>query len=174
MSQYLNMVKTNIREFVLNNRYKTLAKIQEHARRRELALETQRNENRWTIALSQPTTKKFKSDELRYGGQRVPRCNMCGKSHKGVSHALICLKCDKEGHYNRYYKQEAYGVRTYFYYNHMGHMKANCPLLNPIGIIQAFVPATLRITDGQQGKVKALRDKGRAFQLMVEEAREAR
>lgn len=55
----------------------------------------------------------------------------------------------------------------------MVHIKANYPLLNPTGSIQAPTPATLRITDGRQGRVETLRTKEMAFQLIVEEAREA-
>lgn len=39
--------------------------------------------------------------------------------------------------------------------------------------MQAPSPGTLKITNGQQVRVEAPRAKGRAFQLMVEEATEA-
>lgn len=35
MSRYLSILKTEIREFVANNRYKILAEMQGHARKRE-------------------------------------------------------------------------------------------------------------------------------------------
>lgn len=49
-------------------------------------------------------------------------------------------------------------------------MKVNCPLL-AAKTTQVLVPATLRITDGHQGKTDPSRGEGRAFQLGVEEAR---
>lgn len=59
-----------------------------------------------------------------------------------------------------------------FQWNQIGHIKANCPLMTPIGAIKDPTHATLRITDGQQGKVEAPWSKGQAFQLMAEEERE--
>lgn len=55
----------------------------------------------------------------------------------------------------------------------MGHIWSNCPLLNPAGKIHAPTLGTLRITNGQQGKVNSPRAKGPSFQLKVEEAGEA-
>ena len=46
MSRYMSMRKDDIREFVSNNRYKTLTEMQEHAKRREIELETQTKEKR--------------------------------------------------------------------------------------------------------------------------------
>lgn len=126
MFRYLSMLKIDIREFVSNNRYKTLSKIQEHARRRELELETQRTGKRQIPALSRPTMKKFKPDKSRSGGQRGPRCNKCGMSHEGACHALLFFKCGKDGHYSRDCKHEAHGVHICFHYNQIGHIKANC------------------------------------------------
>lgn len=54
----------------------------------------------------------------------------------------------------------------------MGHIKANCTLLSAKNIIQVPAPTSLRITEGRQGGVETPRAKGRAFQIMVEEARE--
>lgn len=86
---------------------------------------------------------------------------------------MICFKCGKKGHYSRDYKQDAQGVRIYFHRKQMGHIKTNCPLMNPKVAIHALTPATLRITDEQQGIIEAPRAKGKAFQFMEEEAREA-
>lgn len=54
MSRYLSVLKIGIREFVSNNRYKTLAEMQEHDRRMEIELETQMKEKgRLRLHLSQ-------------------------------------------------------------------------------------------------------------------------
>ena len=115
-SRYLSMLMTKTMEFVSKIQYQTLADMQEHAKRREIELENQRKENRQTQASSQPTTKKFRHDESSFGGQRYPLCNRCEKPHGLACCALICFNCSK-GHYNRDYKQEAWGVRIYFHCN---------------------------------------------------------
>lgn len=68
ISRYLSMIKTDIMGFVSNNRYNTLSKVQEHATRREIELETQIKEKGQTLALSQLTAKIFKHTASRYGG----------------------------------------------------------------------------------------------------------
>lgn len=61
---------------------------------------------------------------------------------------------------------------VYFNDNQLGHFKDKCPLLKKASKMQAPTHAKLRITDGRQGKAEAPRDKGRAFQLTIEEAKE--
>ena len=61
-----------------------------------------------------------------------------------------------------------------FHYNQRGHKKANCPQLTAASVpVKALAPATLRITDGRQGKAEAPVVRSRAFQLTTEEARAA-
>lgn len=91
------MLKTEIRAFISNNKYQTLAKMQLHARKREIELETQKNEKRRTSAPSHLATKKFKPADSRSGGKRGPRCNKFLKSHEGVFRALLCYMCSNEG-----------------------------------------------------------------------------
>ena len=47
-------------------------------------------------------------------------------------------------------------------------MKAQCPLL-AARPVHAPAPATLRLTDGGQGRAEPLKAKGRVYQLMAEE-----
>lgn len=61
-------MKTDIKEFISNNQYKTLEEMQEHAKRMETELETQRKEKMQTPAPSQLSAKKFKPEETRSGG----------------------------------------------------------------------------------------------------------
>ena len=49
-------------------------------------------------------------------------------------------------------------------------MKAQCPLL-VARLVQAPAPATLRLTDGGQGRAEPPKALGRAYQLMTEEIR---
>lgn len=99
MSRYLSMLKTNIREFVSNNRYKKLAKTRDHARRKEIKLETQSREKRQTLAPSHPASKKFKPNGSRFGNQKGHTCNTCGKFHGGPCRTRLgCHKCGEERH----------------------------------------------------------------------------
>ena len=81
MSRYLSMLKPDIKEFVLNNRYKTLIEMQEHARMREIELETHTREKSRALAPSQSTTKKFKHTGSRFGSLKGHTCNKCRKFH---------------------------------------------------------------------------------------------
>ncbi|XP_023761115.1 uncharacterized protein LOC111909549 [Lactuca sativa] len=54
----------------------------------------------------------------------------------------------------------------------MGHLKANCPQLASRAV-QVPPSAVFHITNGWQGKAEASRARGRAFQLIVEEAHAA-
>ena len=58
-----------------------------------------------------------------------------------------------------------------FQCNQRGHKKSQCPSLAAAGKVSAPAPATLRITDGRQGRVETPVAKSRAFQLTAEEAR---
>ena len=51
-------------------------------------------------------------------------------------------------------------------------MKAQCPLLAARSV-QAPAPATLRLTDGGQGRAEPPKAPGRAYQLVTEEIRSA-
>ena len=55
--------------------------------------------------------------------------------------------------------------------NQKGHKKSQCLSLAAVGKVLAPAPATLRITDGHQGRVETSVAKSRASQLTVEEAR---
>ena len=63
-------------------------------------------------------------------------------------------------------------MRIYYYCDHIAHMKANSPLL-ATKPVQAPALATLRIIDRVQGRAEPTSARGRAFQLMAEEARTA-
>ena len=46
MSRYLSILRRDIREFLMNSSYRTLAELQTNSRRREIELETQTKEER--------------------------------------------------------------------------------------------------------------------------------
>lgn len=66
MYRYMSILKTVIRVFIANNRYKTLAEMQDHAKRREIELEIHKKEKRQTSAPSHSTAKKFKPIGSRF------------------------------------------------------------------------------------------------------------
>ena len=88
-----------------------------------------------------------------------------------------CYKCGKTGHISRDCTAPAAVIQTSellcFHCNQRGHKKANCPQLTVSAPVKAPAPATLRITDGRQGKAEAPVVRSRAFQLTTEEARAA-
>lgn len=57
MTQYLSMLKTDIRQFVSTLRYGTLMELQEATRSREIELHLQTRERRQASVQSQPVVK---------------------------------------------------------------------------------------------------------------------
>lgn len=83
MTQYLSIIKTDIREFVSRNHYKTLEELQDYSRRREIELEIQTKDKRQTPTPSHPVAKNFKSTGSRFRVQKGCTCNKCKKFHDG-------------------------------------------------------------------------------------------
>ena len=89
VSRYLSILRRDIREFMANSSYHTLAKLQTNARRREIELELQTREEEESRGQdkrpiqSQPATKRTKPTDARAGGQKGCTCGKCGMSHKG-------------------------------------------------------------------------------------------
>lgn len=74
MVRYLSMIKKDIKEFMKNTNYHSLAELQPNWRRWEIELETHarmgemenhRREKRFVLVQSQPATKRFKPADSR-------------------------------------------------------------------------------------------------------------
>lgn len=64
----------------------------------------------------------------------------------------------------------AQGLRVFFQCDQASYVKANYLLLTT-RLVQAPTLTTLQITDGRQGRVEALKGRGRSYQLTTKEAR---
>ena len=100
MSHYTKILKTEIREFVVTARCKTLEEMIEVARLRELELETQARKRKQTSSQKPPPSKKLKYSETKTEHQVNPECKICGKRHPGECRYKdkTCYKCGKSGH----------------------------------------------------------------------------
>lgn len=155
MSWYLSIHKTNIRECVSSNRYKTMVEMEDHARKREIGSETQTKEKRQILATSQPATRRSKHIDSRYRRQKGPSSNMYGKTQEGSYHVLIYYKCSKERNYSLYVNRTAWGLRICFHYNQVGYIMVNFPLPKLTCAIQVPAPTKLKITNERQSGLEA-------------------
>ncbi|XP_052622888.1 uncharacterized protein LOC111885268 [Lactuca sativa] len=125
--------------------------------------------------------KKPKTDYRGKGQQGRGRCGKYGRSHEGTCRAGSsgCFKCGRTGYVSRDYIAACTTTTTAlsdlicFQCNQRGHKRSQFPSLAAAGKVMAPAPATLRITDGRQGRAETLVAKSRTFQLTTEEARAA-
>ena len=151
------------------------------ARGREIDLEHIRKRKSEEGQTGGASGKKPKGSDGRPKGQSGPgRCRKCGRPHEGACRlgSSGCYKCGKTGHFSRDCTAPTPVIQTYellcFHYNQRSHKKANCPQLTAASApVKAPAPATLRITDGRQGKAEAPVVRIRVFELTTEEARAA-
>ncbi|KAJ9539529.1 hypothetical protein OSB04_032262 [Centaurea solstitialis] len=106
--------------------------------------------------------------------ERKNSSNSHGQQSGSGRQQPTCFKCGQPGHVIRDCKQ---GLRLCFNYGQGGHLKNECPHPKASGTgggnVRAPAPSTLRITDGRSGTADTQPARGRAFQLMVEEAQAA-
>lgn len=63
-------------------------------------MELYERERRKALVQTQPAAKRFKTDDVRSGGQRGHTYGKCGKVHDSSCQSSFgCHKCGKEGHY---------------------------------------------------------------------------
>lgn len=166
MSWYLSMLRTKVREFVVNTQYWTLVELQLNARKREIEIETRRKEEGMPFSeKSQSAAKWFKSTNSRYGAVEYGSfgCSKCGNFHDGVCWSFVCRKYVKDGNFCRDCRQSA---QVCFHCDQVGHIKACFPLLIFVEVKNP-TPLVWLMSDGCQGRDEVPRMEGRAYQLIA-------
>jgi hypothetical protein len=155
------MLRTNIREFVNNAQFTTLAGVIEAARSREIELDTQSKKRK--AAESSGTNQTFNKRSKFTGSQG---------GHKGGSKdsEYRCHRCGQTGHK---IKECTKTVVVCYGCGQQGHVRSQCPALQGGGIPARPVNSSnppLRITDGRAGTTQPPKATGRVFHLSAEKA----
>ncbi|XP_052624820.1 uncharacterized protein LOC128132335 [Lactuca sativa] len=177
-ARYHEMLRSDIRQFVSRSSYKTLDDMIARARERKIDLEMEKKRKPEAVSSTSSSGKKPKvSDSRSKSQQSHGRCGKCGRLHNGVCKAGSsgCYKCSRTRHLSKDCMAPAIAVAASdlicFQCNQRGHKKSQCPSLAAVGKVVAPAPATLRITDGRQGRAEAPVAKSRVFQMTTEEVR---
>jgi hypothetical protein len=154
MARYTQMLRTDIREFVVAYPRTSLAELMDAARRREMEVEMQVQKRKTTQTLV-PTAsghKKAKTSDARSG-----QGNESGGQFSGAEKMKVvtCYKCSKPGHT---YRECSLSMIVCYRCGQLGHRRADCPQARSSGgdgaPILAHVAVPPRLTDGRSGPTR--------------------
>ncbi|KAL4582748.1 hypothetical protein LXL04_007307 [Taraxacum kok-saghyz] len=171
IARYTQMLRTDIREFVVAYPRSSLAELMDAARRREMEVEMQVQKRKATQALVRASSgsKKAKTYDTRSGQESGGRGPPAGVERTGP---VGCYKCGKTGHMSRDCRMTMIAC---FECGQLGHKRTECPQLRTAGGGGApnapTAAAPMRITDGRTGPSRPpLTGQGRVYQLTADEA----
>ncbi|KAL4568026.1 hypothetical protein LXL04_023626 [Taraxacum kok-saghyz] len=170
MARYTQMLRTDIREFVVAYPRTSLAELMDAARRREMEVEMQIQKRKATQALvpASSESKKTKTIDSRSGSNSGGRGPPAGAERMGP---IVCFKCGKPGHTGRDCRSSMIAC---FRCGQIGHRRSECPQLHVAGGGAApngpAAATPMQITDGRTGPTRPPPfGQGRVYQLTGDE-----